>query len=44
VTPTFRFAEIAPIIRFTRPQAATIPGLTRESITWNCSKRRARKS
>jgi non-ribosomal peptide synthetase component E (peptide arylation enzyme) len=27
VTPTFRFAEVAPIIRFTRPQAAIIPGL-----------------
>jgi non-ribosomal peptide synthetase component E (peptide arylation enzyme) len=27
VTPTFRLAELAPIIRFTRPQAAIIPGL-----------------
>jgi non-ribosomal peptide synthetase component E (peptide arylation enzyme) len=26
VTPTFRLAELAPIIRFTRPQAAIIPG------------------
>ena len=29
VTPTFRLAELAPIMRFTRPQAAIIPGLYR---------------
>jgi non-ribosomal peptide synthetase component E (peptide arylation enzyme) len=29
VTPTFRAAELAPIIRFTRPEAAIIPGVYR---------------
>ncbi len=30
VTPTFRLAELAPIIRFTRPQAAIIPNTYRD--------------
>ncbi len=29
VTPTFRLAELAPIVRFTRPDAAIIPGVYR---------------
>ena len=44
VTPTFRLAELAPIIRFTGPKRPLFLEFTGELITSICSKPRARKS